>query len=437
MPVPDACAAEADAPGRRRLVAKAPIAWLIVPVIIALAVLVSTVLPPTSRTGLAPQASGPPPERSPIGLFPFQLAHVTTGTDDGPGPLLFFGHGVSAGDWVAYSGRGAIHFAWAPDGRHSAVIDVSGRLHLLPSDRSIEGPVKSFAFSPDGSSVAVCAGLRWPPRITIYPVDAASGQIGPTFEGCDPQWSADGTYVAYRIPADPQALNQGVYDPGQFEVLNTHVNLRFGIDGVWPFAWAPDSGHGLVPLATVSGDERSIDIMDPRGGVRRTLVSRSFLHGLLAGARVGPITLLAWSPDGERLALGFGAGPNGEGPGVAVVDPSTSYSVFFAEHDPVVSLSWSVRDDLLVAVGVAGAGRTWVVRSGIVREPPALYVRQATWSPDGRWILARGTDGWVVIDAFNPQALTPIEGSWNWALATWCCPPAAATGRNGQASTSD
>jgi len=328
---------------------------------------------------------------------------------------------------VRVVGAGASSFAWAPDGIHSVLVDAEGALHILPQDRVLPGPIRGVAFSPGGTLAAVCSGRAWPPRITLLRLEALNGQGGPSFEGCDPQWSADGTYVAYRIPTVPAVGNQQSYDPTGFGVLNTRVVTRFSVPGSWPVAWAPASDRTFVPLTVTGRDGRSVEIMDPRGGERRTLLSRDTLRAVIGNVPVGSISLLAWSPRGDRLAIGFGAGPLGRFGGVADVDPATGQGTFVGDQFAPVWLTWSGEGDLLAGFAGPGDGRTRLIH-GREGMSTSLSIRDATWSADGRWILGRADDGWVIAPVDRPDATQAIKDSADWSVARWCCPPVPGVG---------
>ncbi len=326
---------------------------------------------------------------------------------------LFVSNGGAPGEPVTVVGAGAQAFSWAPDGVHSVLIDAEGTLHILPQDRVFPGPIRGVAFSPDGTRVAVCSGRSWPPRITLLPLDATDGQAGPNFEGCEPHWSADSTYLAYRLPAVPAPY--GTYDDSGFMVLNTRLVTRFSVPGSWPVAWAPAADRTLVPLSGVGADRHSIEIMDPRGGQRRVLLSADAIRAVVGNVPVGAIDLLAWSMDGSRLAIGFGLDGPGSLGGVADVDPVTGEGTFVADRRAPTAISWSALGDLLVGFG----DHTSLLRAS---GGLSLPIRDATWSSDGRWILGQTDAGWTIAAANAPLAGQLIKGSGAWTLARWCCP---------------
>ena len=247
----------------------------------------------------------------------------------------------------------------------------------------------------------------------MLPIDAMDGQAGLSFEGCEPHWSADSTYLAYRLPSVPAPY--GTYDDSGFGVLNTRLVTRFSVPGSWPVAWAPAMDRSFVPLADVGADGRSIEVMDPRGGQRRVLLVAGVLRALIGDLHVGSIDLLSWSSDGERLAIGFGLEGPGSVGGVADVDARTGEGTFVADREAPTTMSWSSQGSLLV--GFADHTRL-LGPSGSL----SLDILDATWSPDGRWILGRTGAGWIVAPASAPLAAQPIEGSVEWIVARWCCP---------------
>src|SRR5439155_20057009 len=390
-------------PGRR------PIVWAAAALAVVVVVVAGVLGSPKGRL----RAGGGTTDRTP-GL-PARLAYIAAPAGAGCCILsrLFVATEGAAGVPVTVVGAGAQAFAWAPDAVHSVLIDAVGALHVLPQDRAFPGPILGIAFSPDGTRVAVCSGRSWPPRITLLPIGSIDGQAGPSFEGCEPHWSADSTYLAYRLPSVPAPY--GTYDDSGFGVLNTRLVARFSIPGSWPMAWAPAADRTFVPLTDVGADGRSIEIMDPRGGQRRVLLAARALRAIIGNLHVGPVDLLSWSDDGTRLAIGFGlGGPDSVG-GVADVDPSTGEGRFVADRGAPTRISWSSRGSLLVGFGdhtrLLGA-------SGSL----SLAVRDATWSSDGRWILGRTEGGWTVASASAPLAARPIQGSVAWIVASWCCP---------------
>jgi hypothetical protein len=301
-------------------------------------------------------------------------------------------------------------------------IDPEGNLHLLPRKAVVNGPVLGMAFSPDGRSMAICRGGDVPAQLTVVSMEHPNRPIWPPVAGCDPIWSTDSSFIAFRLPSESDVPGQ--YLAGAFGVLDVRVGVQFRLEGSWPVAWAPSYGFAITPLTVISAARDSVDIMDPTGGRRRTLVDSDTVRRLTGGRAFGSIELLAWSPDGARLALGTASGANGFGlAGIALVDPRTGEGTFAGSAYNPLSLAWSSTQAIIAEL----AGRAGRVTRLMPKDAPyldLLDLDRASWSPDGRWILGRSTEGWVTIDALRADRWTAIPApSSDWVLARWCCPP--------------
>jgi WD40 repeat protein len=387
--------------------------------------------------GVWPGRGGAPRARPGHGLaLPALLAYLTSGYGKAYGGRVFVrtGDGRRSPGTPASPGPArpnepgaapfAVGFGWSPDGARAWVLDARGVLHLVPGRGLITGPVSRPAFSPDGTFLAYCEGSEWPLQVRVVAVDAPDRAVGSAVPGCEPLWSDDGTYVAYRMQSASGYRDLDSAAP-RFGVRNTRLGLDFGIEGRWPVAWAPGPGYRFTPLTSVTVDGGSIQVMDPRGGQRRTLVSEATLRALARGRLLAPISALAWSPDATLLAVAFSRTPTGAGlPGVAVVTPTTGAGVFVGNADPVMALSWSSQGNLLAELDAA-RGPSILLFLGPRLGPSVAGVRGASWSPDGRWILGYTVNsGWVAVDASDPE--TRYRLGWDssqWAVARWCCPP--------------
>jgi hypothetical protein len=136
----------------------------------------------------------------------------------------------------------------------------------------------------------------------------------------------------------------------------------------------------------------------------------------------GRITLLAWSPDGQRLAIAFGPSSAGL---TEVIDVELRARRGAALEDSygISSFTWSDDDDLLAGISGPGRGRTVLFRRTSPPDP-ALVAWDASWSGSAsRWFLAHRIDGWAVMDTLTLSRVGPIRDSANWVVARWCCPP--------------
>jgi hypothetical protein len=58
-----------------------------------------------------------------------------------------------------------------------------------------------------------------------------------------------------------------------------------------------------------------------------------------------------------------------------------------------------------------------------VRRSERFEAGDATWSPDGAWILGLGATGWAAFEAIDTGVRVPLSAiPDNATLAQWCCP---------------
>ena len=392
------------------------VAWTILPLAVVGAIVASIVSTnePTSGTKAPPSPTSSPDGETSLPPILVALRGGQGGQDGGLYASLN-GHEQDV------SGIAIVSFEVGPTGTVGA-IDPEGDLHLLPGSVVVRGPVLGMAFSPDGRSIAICRGEDMPPELTIVSIEHPTRPIWPPVVGCEPMWSTDSNFIAFRIPSGSDVPRH--YLAGAFGVLDVRVDVQFRLEGSWPVAWAPSYGFAITPLTVISAVRDSVDTMDPTGGRRRTLVTSAMVRRLTGGRYFGSIDLLAWSPDGERLALGSASGANGFGlAGIALVDPRTGQGTFAGSAYNPLSLSWSSAEALIAEL----AGRAGRVTRLMPKDAPyldLLDLDRASWSPDGRWILGRSTEGWVTIDSLRADRWNAIPTpTSDWVLARWCCPP--------------
>jgi hypothetical protein len=397
-------------------------AWLALPLAVAVAI-VSSAVGGGGRIG-TPGAPGATSSTAfPKTSLPSMLISVEADQNAGKEEWgVHVGPGTGFGVTSSFSlDSPVVHIEVGPRGQVAA-IDSHRALHLLPDGWTKPGPVLSAAFSPDGRFLAICTAKDWPPALTVVPVVEPDRPVWPAVSGCDPKWSADSNFIAYRLAA--LRSPNGSYVSNAFGVLRVLADAQFKVPGAWPMARAPTPGYAETPLTEISADRDSVSVMDPSGHTQRTLVSGEILRRLTGGRAFGPLELLAWSPDGKRIAIGSAEGAAGFGlSGVAVLDPYTGDGAFVGAGYNPISLTWSVNQELLAEFEGPTGRLTWLVpKSAPFVE--LLDIGQASWAPDGRWILARAQEGWVAIDSTAPERRVGVgEGSSQWTSAVWCCPP--------------
>jgi TolB protein len=225
----------------------------------------------------------------------------------------------------------ATDLSWSPDGSHIAFARRGGsagminRVEIVPvaggEPRLLVDHAYSPAWSPDGTRIAYVNDLYLldpdghPGRLGrgISVIPASGGEPRPLSRApgrrCafdEPQWSQDGTRIAYQALEDAHDIYVADSD-GSDEVAITIGDA----DESWP-RWSPDDTRIAFQRTDASGDEGPrLVVTDPDGGNEVALV-----HPQLAGGY--PV----WSPDGSLL-VGVAMDPvAGEPSGLALLDPT-------------------------------------------------------------------------------------------------------------------
>ena len=193
-----------------------------------------------------------------------------------------------------------------------------------------------------------------------------------------PAWTADGTTVVYeKIDYTPRPQNQLLYswDP-QYEYRYTDVFPSFSVDGT---------------LVLTNKDEDSSIVTMNADGTNRKVVFQT-----VQGAAFAP----SWSPDGRRIAFGYGgflqgrrtAGArivlvNRDGTGVEELTPdmpNAGFPSWSADGKEIVYRSFAQNERGLRIVNVA-THATRELTNGLDNLP--------YWSPDGSKIVFTRQDG--------------------------------------------
>jgi WD40 repeat protein len=289
--------------------------------------------------------------------------------------------------------------SWSPDGKMlvssnyfyaARLWDVeTGRLVRLLPGRD------AGSWSPDGRTVALAAASE----LRLW--DVATGKVGPTHrfstyviadQRVTPVWSPDGRILA--LPSDKVIRLWDVKAAKELRTLEGHTQEVLGI------SWSPDGRR----LASTARGERTFCIWDP--------ASTKPLH-------VFPVpkgtTCVAWSPDGQSVAVGCSETGHG------IYDPETGRQLVDlrdAGHT-LRHIAWAADSQKVVATGISGT-RVLDATSGRVLETlersvvPSVY--SAAWSPDGQ-ALAVGQVG--TFGATSPAGLSLFDvrtGRARWPI---------------------
>jgi WD40 repeat protein/tetratricopeptide (TPR) repeat protein len=299
-----------------------------------------------------------------------------------------------------------IALAWSPDGsklasggepsEHISIWDArTGRLLTSLSTPAADVYASSLDWSPDGIHLA--AGLRWG-RCGVW--DTASGQqrfirsVSGTVPILAVTWSPDGKKLAAGGVGITICDDQG---RELFTGLNHGPRVK-------TLTWSPD-GRTLLS----GSEDQSIKLWD--GGTGQGVRKLHLHHSIVRN--------VDWSPDGKRLVSIGEAGDLR----VSLSDKLSEKASQFILRGPVSELAWSPNGHWLgvttgagVTVGTAGNNAILDVRSGEVQRKLRLKRPWSSmaWSPDSSQLATLDYDypGMVVFwDTKSGQPLRTLRTS--------------------------
>jgi WD40 repeat protein/serine/threonine protein kinase len=296
--------------------------------------------------------------------------------------------------------------AWANDGKRLAWAYELKDAFLCIWDRARPDNVRelsadkytvvfALAWSRDGRRLA---SGDWKSVITIW--DTVNWRATKTWTGHGQSpietlvWGAD----------DRELISSTLHETKFWDAATGGLNRTLekgGPNAYHAVAWNPDRSR----FANWQG------IVDAKTGQRVVPVHHFGAHWQLQ--------LLAWSPDGRRLAGTDGA------TAAVVVDPESGREVArLRGNGACQALAWSADSRTLATVSSSPEGMITVWDAPGVREPvtmrtaappdPGTFVNAVAWSPNGSHVAAGGTDRAVTVwDAATGRVITTLRGHQN------------------------
>jgi WD40 repeat protein len=216
--------------------------------------------------------------------------------------------------------------------------------------------------------------------------------------------SADET----RFAVADEAGAVSIYDRAE---LRLSVSMPVG-GMLLALGWA--NAHDRLAAGNTDGDIVVIDLAVPAS----PLIAKASLAG-------GPITTLAWSPEGPELAFACAGGTVCLWPGAGSADVGGGAPIRrFAGHAAsATSLAWSPAGDHIASASGDGTLRVWSLApdrdaGSTLYAERAVEIAKVATSPDGRWMAGGAKDGTIRIwDALSGTLLRTAKSSHDAGVA--------------------
>lgn len=180
-------------------------------------------------------------------------------------------------------------------------------------------------------------------------------------------------------------FNQKASTPGEARSSASLLVYRGHSGPVTALAWSPDGAY----LAS-GGDDHSIQIWQPESGSSVYIFRGSS----------GSVPAVTWAPDSRRLASAS-AGPStsggapAQGNAVQVWYALTGKAIYsyYGHASGITSVAWDPKGERIASASTDYTVQIWDATTGkqpLVHRTPPWYVWTLAWSPDGQQIASGG-----------------------------------------------